>query len=91
MCLLFHSLLHMSQTIEIMSLYVKSSGELLKSMVFGAMDGIVTTFAIVCAAAGAEQSDSVIVTMVHHLIKLFFPPRVTSLSIGRSQPRCRLY
>jgi hypothetical protein len=41
-----------------------SSGELLKSMVYGAMDGIVTTFAIVCAAAGAEQSDSVIVTMV---------------------------
>mmetsp|Transcript_10410 Transcript_10410/g.12647 ORF Transcript_10410/g.12647 Transcript_10410/m.12647 type:complete len:239 (-) Transcript_10410:7-723(-) len=40
-----------------------SSGDYLKSVVYGALDGIITTFAIVCAASGAEQHDSVIVTM----------------------------
>lgn len=40
-----------------------SSGEYLKSVVYGGMDGIITTFAIVCAAVGADQNHSVIVTM----------------------------
>jgi hypothetical protein len=35
-------------------------------MVYGGMDGIITTFAIVCAASGANKDDSTIVTMVRH-------------------------
>ncbi len=38
-------------------------GEYLKSMVYGGMDGIITTFAIVCAASGANKDDATIVTM----------------------------
>lgn len=38
-------------------------GEYLKSMVYGGMDGIITTFAIVCAASGANKDDSTIITM----------------------------
>jgi hypothetical protein len=33
-------------------------------MVYGGMDGIITTFAIVCAASGANKDHSTIVTMV---------------------------
>lgn len=38
-------------------------GEYLKSIVYGGMDGIITTFAIVCAASGARKDESTIVTM----------------------------
>jgi len=38
-------------------------GEYLKSLVYGGMDGIITTFAIVCAASGANKDDATIVTM----------------------------
>jgi len=38
-------------------------GDYIKSMVFGGMDGIITTFAIVCAASGASKDDATIVTM----------------------------
>lgn len=66
-------------TCMFMFIHVYSSGELLKSMVYGAMDGIVTTFAIVCAASGAEQSDSVIVTMVQYLTCLQLYTYITFL------------
>ena len=39
-------------------------GEYLKSMVYGGMDGIITTFAIVCAASGANKDEATILTMV---------------------------
>jgi len=41
-----------------------SKGDFLKSMVYGGMDGIITTFAIVCAASGAGKDEATIVTMV---------------------------
>ena len=37
---------------------------MIKSMVYGGMDGIITTFAIVCAASGAGKDNTTIVTMV---------------------------
>lgn len=44
------------------------SGDYLKSMVYGGMDGIITTFAIVCAASGANKDEATIVTMVNKTI-----------------------
>ena len=37
---------------------------MIKSLVYGGMDGIITTFAIVCAASGAGKDNTTIVTMV---------------------------
>ena len=37
---------------------------MIKSMVYGGMDGIITTFAIVCAASAAKKDNPTIVTLV---------------------------
>jgi hypothetical protein len=39
-------------------------GDMIKSMVYGGMDGIITTFAIVCAASAAKKDNPTIVTLV---------------------------
>lgn len=41
----------------------KPNGELIKSIVFGGLDGILTTFALVSGAAGANMSTSVILIL----------------------------
>ncbi len=46
-------------------------GDFLKSMVYGGMDGIITTFAIVCAASGANKDEATIVTMVSYVLLKF--------------------
>jgi DNA damage-binding protein 1 len=41
-----------------------SSGDIIKSLVFGGLDGIITTFAIVCAVQGSENLGSKVVIMM---------------------------
>lgn len=39
------------------------SGDFIKSLVFGGLDGIITTFAIVCAAVGANLGNKTVIVM----------------------------
>jgi|AntAceMinimDraft_5_1070358.scaffolds.fasta_scaffold75010_3 hypothetical protein len=39
------------------------AGDFIKSLVFGGLDGIITTFAIVCAAIGADLSKKTVIIM----------------------------
>ena len=39
-------------------------GDMIKSMVYGGMDGIIPSFAIVCAASAAKKDNPTIVTLV---------------------------
>jgi len=40
-----------------------AAGDFIKSLVFGGLDGIITTFAIVCAAVGASLSNKTVIVM----------------------------
>jgi hypothetical protein len=40
-----------------------TNSEYIKSLVFGGLDGIITTFAVVAAVAGAEMDNSVVILM----------------------------
>lgn len=46
-----------------MSLHGNVAGEILRAVVYGANDGIVTTFAVVAGVAGAQLGDSVIIIL----------------------------
>ena len=39
------------------------AGDYIKSMIFGGLDGIITTLAIVCAARGADLTSDVVIMM----------------------------
>ena len=43
--------------------HASDSGDFIKSLVFGGLDGIITTFAIVCAAIGADLSKKTVIIM----------------------------
>lgn len=45
------------------TVWQEAAGEYLKSMVYGGMDGIITTFAIVCAVCGADLGPRTVLSM----------------------------
>ncbi len=44
--------------------HMNDSGQYIKAIVFGGLDGIITTFAVVASVAGADLSTKIVIIMV---------------------------
>jgi hypothetical protein len=68
--------------------HMKGSGQYIKAAVFGGLDGIITTFAVVASVTGANLSTGVVIIMVKGLYCTAWHSVDLTVLVGLCQPAC---